>query len=107
VGEGGLLLLLLLVLLAGLARFCCSRLPPCKPHVLPCCCVSSAPACSHPRCVHRAHVLYCLYFLQLFIFYTIQQYGALHFALIMTMRQFLSIVLSCLIFSHDLAATQW
>ena len=49
-------------------------------------------------------VLHCL---QLFIFYTIQQYGALHFALIMTMRQFLSIVLSCLIFSHDLAATQW
>ena len=46
-------------------------------------------------------------FSQLFIFYTIQQYGALHFALIMTLRQFLSIVLSCLVFSHDLSASQW
>ena len=45
--------------------------------------------------------------LQLFIFYTIQQYGALHFALIMTIRQFLSIVLSCIVFSHKLSATQW
>lgn len=44
---------------------------------------------------------------QLFIFYTIQQYGALHFALIMTIRQFLSIVLSCLVFSHELSAAQW
>jgi hypothetical protein len=44
---------------------------------------------------------------QLFIFYTIQQYGALHFALIMTIRQFLSIVLSCLVFSHQLSAAQW
>ena len=44
---------------------------------------------------------------QLFIFYTIQQYGALHFALIMTLRQFLSIVLSCLVFNHDLSSPQW
>ncbi len=44
---------------------------------------------------------------QLFIFFTIQQYGALHFALIMTIRQFLSIVLSCLVFSHNLSAPQW
>ena len=44
---------------------------------------------------------------QLFIFYTIQQYGALHFALIMTLRQFLSIVLSCLVFSHALSGAQW
>lgn len=44
---------------------------------------------------------------QLFIFYTIQQYGALHFALIMTIRQFLSIILSCLVFSHDLSPSQW
>lgn len=60
-----------------------------------------------PTRAARTAPMYCLYCLQLFIFYTIQQYGALHFALIMTMRQFLSIVLSCLIFSHDLAATQW
>ncbi|KAL4457385.1 hypothetical protein ABPG75_012250 [Micractinium tetrahymenae] len=44
---------------------------------------------------------------QLFIFYTIQQYGALHFALIMTIRQFLSIVLSCLVFNHELSPSQW
>ncbi|PSC69081.1 adenosine 3-phospho 5-phosphosulfate transporter 1 isoform A [Micractinium conductrix] len=44
---------------------------------------------------------------QLFIFYTIQRYGALHFALIMTLRQFLSIILSCLVFSHDLSPWQW
>lgn len=44
---------------------------------------------------------------QLFIFYTIQQYGALRFALVMTVRQFLSIVLSCLIFAHHLSAAQW
>ena len=44
---------------------------------------------------------------QLFIFLTIQQYGALHFALMMTVRQFLSIVLSCLVFSHQLSPAQW
>lgn len=51
---------------------------------LPCCCLS-----------------------QLFIFYTIQKYGALRFALVMTVRQFLSIVLSCLVFSHHLSLAQW
>jgi adenosine 3'-phospho 5'-phosphosulfate transporter B2 len=45
--------------------------------------------------------------LQLFIFYTIQQYGALHFALIMTLRQFLSIILSCAVFRHSLTSSQW
>ncbi|GAB4820926.1 hypothetical protein N2152v2_007972 [Parachlorella kessleri] len=44
---------------------------------------------------------------QLFIFATIQQYGALRFALVMTVRQFLSIVLSCLVFSHHLSLAQW
>lgn len=44
---------------------------------------------------------------QLFIFFTIKQYGALNFALMMTMRQFLSIVLSCFVFNHNLTALQW
>lgn len=44
---------------------------------------------------------------QLFIVFTIKQYGALNFALIMTVRQFLSIVISCLVFQHDLSLAQW
>ncbi len=44
---------------------------------------------------------------QLFIVFTIKQYGALNFALMMTLRQFLSIVLSCLVFQHKLSAMQW
>lgn len=44
---------------------------------------------------------------QLFIVFTIKQYGALNFALMMTLRQFLSIVLSCLVFQHTLSTTQW
>jgi drug/metabolite transporter (DMT)-like permease len=44
---------------------------------------------------------------QLFIVFTIKQYGALNFALMMTLRQFLSIVLSCMVFAHSLAAMQW
>jgi len=44
---------------------------------------------------------------QLFIVFTIKQYGALNFALMMTCRQFLSIVLSCLVFQHELSGWQW
>jgi drug/metabolite transporter (DMT)-like permease len=44
---------------------------------------------------------------QLFIVFTIKQYGALNFALMMTLRQFLSIVLSCLVFQHELSTWQW
>ena len=44
---------------------------------------------------------------QLFIVFTIKQYGALNFALMMTLRQFLSIVLSCLVFQHTLSLSQW
>lgn len=44
---------------------------------------------------------------QLFISFTIKQYGALNFALMMTVRQFLSIVLSCVIFKHELTILQW
>lgn len=44
---------------------------------------------------------------QLFILFTIKQYGALNFALMMTLRQFLSIVLSCFVFQHTLSLLQW
>lgn len=44
---------------------------------------------------------------QLFIVFTIKEYGALQFALIMTVRQFCSIVASCLVFGHDLSSWQW
>ena len=40
---------------------------------------------------------------QIFIFVTIQKFGALVFSLIMTTRQVLSIVLSSIIFSHSLS----
>ena len=44
---------------------------------------------------------------QLFILYTIKQFGALVFATIMTTRQFLSILLSCVLFMHPLTWEQW
>ena len=44
---------------------------------------------------------------QLFILHTIKEFGALVFATVMTSRQFLSILLSCLIFMHPLTAQQW
>lgn len=44
---------------------------------------------------------------QLFIYATIKQYGALTFALMMTVRQFLSIISSCLVFQHELSLLQW
>lgn len=40
---------------------------------------------------------------QLFIFYTIQTFGSVVFAIIMTLRQFLSILLSCAIYGHRLS----
>jgi adenosine 3'-phospho 5'-phosphosulfate transporter B2 len=44
---------------------------------------------------------------QLFILATIREFGALVFATVMTSRQFLSILLSCVIFMHPLTAAQW
>lgn len=44
---------------------------------------------------------------QLCILYTIREFGALLFATIMTTRQFLSILLSCIIFMHPLTWQQW
>ena len=43
---------------------------------------------------------------QLFILFTIREFGSLVFATIMTSRQFLSILLSCIIFMHPLTAPQ-
>ncbi|MEW5303948.1 MAG: hypothetical protein WDW36_006593 [Sanguina aurantia] len=43
----------------------------------------------------------------LFISYTIKTFGSLAFATIMTTRQFLSILLSCLYFVHPLSSGQW
>ena len=44
---------------------------------------------------------------QLFILFTIKKFGALLFATIMTTRQFLSILLSCILFFHPLTLGQW
>jgi adenosine 3'-phospho 5'-phosphosulfate transporter B2 len=44
---------------------------------------------------------------QVFIVFTIKRYGALNFALMMTVRQYFSIVLSCLVFGHELRGAQW
>ena len=43
----------------------------------------------------------------LFISYTIKTFGSLVFATIMTTRQFLSILLSCILFAHPLSGGQW
>eukprot|EP00889_Picochlorum_renovo_P002105 jgi/Picre1/29135/NNA_004528.t1 len=44
---------------------------------------------------------------QLFISHTIKTYGALLFATVMTTRQFISILLSCILFAHPLSMGQW
>ena len=44
---------------------------------------------------------------QLVIFFTIQNYGALPFALMMVLRQWLSMALSCMLFRHHLTPLQW
>ncbi|XP_042489296.1 UDP-galactose/UDP-glucose transporter 5-like [Macadamia integrifolia] len=44
---------------------------------------------------------------QFFISYTIRTFGALTFATIMTTRQLVSIMLSCIWFAHPLSWTQW
>jgi adenosine 3'-phospho 5'-phosphosulfate transporter B2 len=44
---------------------------------------------------------------QLVILITIKQFGALFFATIMTIRQVISIILSCIIYLHPLTLWQW
>lgn len=45
--------------------------------------------------------------IQYFVSYTIKVYGALNFAALMTARQFLSIIASCVIFNHSFSVGQW
>ena len=40
---------------------------------------------------------------QLFIYYTVRTFGPLPFTIIMTTRQLISIILSCLIYGHEIA----
>lgn len=55
----------------------------------------------HPEFVWDAVILsICSASGQLFIFYTISQYGAVVFVIIMTVRQGFAIMLSCLIYGH-------
>ena len=62
----------------------------------------------HPDCLQGIWLLSLSSAIgQLFILSTIKEYGALVFATVMTSRQFLSILLSCLIFMHPLTAQQW
>ena len=44
---------------------------------------------------------------QLLIVHTIRSFGALVFATIMTTRQFVSVLASCIIFGHPLSPGQW
>lgn len=42
---------------------------------------------------------------QLFIYYTISQFGAVIFIIIMTLRQAMAIILSCILYDHAISAT--
>jgi adenosine 3'-phospho 5'-phosphosulfate transporter B2 len=44
---------------------------------------------------------------QLFIFYTIKEFGPVIFTIMMTTRQILSLILSCIVFSHPLNLASW
>lgn len=44
---------------------------------------------------------------QLFIFYTIKEFGPVIFTIMMTMRQILSLILSCIVFNHPLNIASW
>jgi adenosine 3'-phospho 5'-phosphosulfate transporter B2 len=57
-------------------------------------------------CVHMLIMAICSGIGQLFIFYTIKEYGPLVFATIQTVRQFLSVVLSIVFFAHPINAME-
>ena len=62
----------------------------------------------HPECLRGIWTLSLSSAVgQLFILTTIKEFGALVFATVMTSRQFLSILLSCLLFMHPLTGPQW
>lgn len=50
--------------------------------------------------LHALLLSVCSAFGQLFIFYTIGQFGAAVFTIIMTLRQAIAILLSCLLYGH-------
>lgn len=50
--------------------------------------------------MHAVLLSVCSAFGQLFIFYTISQFGAAVFTIIMTMRQAIAILLSCFLYGH-------
>ncbi|XP_062857060.1 adenosine 3'-phospho 5'-phosphosulfate transporter 1 [Trichomycterus rosablanca] len=54
---------------------------------------------------HAALLSLCSACGQLFIFYTIGQFGAAVFTIIMTLRQAFAILLSCLLYGHAISAT--
>ncbi|KAJ3676512.1 hypothetical protein LUZ60_003924 [Juncus effusus] len=63
---------------------------------------------NHPDCFYDVAILSSVATAsQFFISYTIRTFGALTFATIMTTRQLVSILVSCLWFSHPLSSTQW
>ncbi|XP_072105036.1 adenosine 3'-phospho 5'-phosphosulfate transporter 1 isoform X1 [Mobula birostris] len=53
--------------------------------------------------VHAALLSICSACGQLFIFYTIRQFGAAAFTIIMTLRQAFAILLSCLLYGHSVS----
>lgn len=58
----------------------------------------------HPDAAQHVFILsLCSASGQLFIFYTIKQFGAIVFTIMMTIRQMLSMILSCALFAHPLA----
>jgi solute carrier family 35 (adenosine 3'-phospho 5'-phosphosulfate transporter), member B2 len=62
----------------------------------------------HPRfAVHAFGLSLCSCLGQIVIMMTVKEFGALVFATVMTTRQFLNILLSCLIYLHPLTAAQW
>ncbi|CAM6100240.1 unnamed protein product [Calypogeia fissa] len=62
----------------------------------------------HPECLYDILLLSCAATTsQFFISYTIRTFGALVFATLMTTRQLLSIIISCVLFAHPLTAQQW
>jgi len=44
---------------------------------------------------------------QMVIYYSIKEFGALFFSTVMTTRQVISILLSCIIYLHPLTVGQW
>jgi adenosine 3'-phospho 5'-phosphosulfate transporter B2 len=63
---------------------------------------------SHPLfMVHSFGLSLCAVFGQMIIYTTIKEFGALVFSTIMTTRQFLNILLSCIIYLHPLSMGQW